>query len=59
MDANGQEDRREKVGFVGLGRMGRPMATNLIRAGYDLVVRDADPDVERRVAEERGATPGR
>jgi 2-hydroxy-3-oxopropionate reductase len=28
----------EKVGFVGLGIMGRPMARNLVRAGYDLVV---------------------
>ncbi len=45
----------ETVGFVGLGRMGRPMATNLVRAGYRLVVRDADRDVERRFAEEFGA----
>ncbi len=28
----------EKVGFVGLGIMGRPMARNLVLAGYDLVV---------------------
>lgn len=28
----------EKVGFVGLGIMGRPMARNLVRAGYELVV---------------------
>jgi 2-hydroxy-3-oxopropionate reductase len=28
----------EKVGFVGLGLMGRPMARNLMEAGYDLVV---------------------
>lgn len=28
----------EKVGFVGIGIMGRPMARNLARAGYDLVV---------------------
>jgi 2-hydroxy-3-oxopropionate reductase len=27
----------EKVGFIGLGIMGRPMAENLIAAGYDLV----------------------
>ena len=27
----------EKVGFIGLGIMGRPMAENLIEAGYDLV----------------------
>ncbi len=29
MDANGREPLRETVGFVGLGRMGWPMATNL------------------------------
>jgi 2-hydroxy-3-oxopropionate reductase len=27
----------EKVGFIGLGIMGKPMAENLIEAGYDLV----------------------
>jgi 2-hydroxy-3-oxopropionate reductase len=29
---------REVVGFIGLGLMGRPMALNLIKAGYTLVV---------------------
>ena len=28
----------EKIGFIGLGIMGRPMATNLLKAGFDLVV---------------------
>ncbi len=28
----------ERVGFVGLGIMGKPMARNLMEAGYDLVV---------------------
>ena len=28
----------EKVGFIGLGIMGRPMARNLMEAGYDLVL---------------------
>jgi 2-hydroxy-3-oxopropionate reductase len=28
----------ERVGFIGLGIMGRPMALNLIRAGFDLTV---------------------
>ena len=59
MGANGDGTRRETVGFIGLGRMGRPMATNLARAGYELVVRDADRDVELRFAEETGAVPGR
>jgi len=31
-----------EVGFVGLGNMGRPMALNLIRRGFALVVHDID-----------------
>lgn len=31
------------VGFIGLGIMGRPMALNLLRAGYPLVVYDVVP----------------
>ncbi|MFC1650896.1 2-hydroxy-3-oxopropionate reductase [Candidatus Latescibacterota bacterium] len=30
----------EKIGFIGLGIMGKPMAKNLINAGYSLVVLD-------------------
>lgn len=29
-----------KVGFIGLGIMGKPMSKNLLKAGYDLVVND-------------------
>ena len=29
-----------KVGFIGLGIMGKPMAKNLVKAGYELVVAD-------------------
>ena len=29
-----------KIGFIGLGIMGKPMAKNLIKAGYDLIVFD-------------------
>lgn len=32
-----------KVGFVGLGVMGGPMALNLAKAGFELVVHDIDP----------------
>jgi 3-hydroxyisobutyrate dehydrogenase-like beta-hydroxyacid dehydrogenase len=31
------------VGFVGLGNMGGPMALNLVKAGFELVVRDINP----------------
>ena len=30
-----------EIGFVGLGNMGRPMATNLVKSGLDVVVHDA------------------
>jgi len=29
-----------KTGFIGLGIMGKPMAKNLLKAGYQLVVYD-------------------
>jgi len=32
-----------KVGFIGLGRMGRPMASNLCRKGFALTVYDVNP----------------
>ena len=32
-----------RVGFVGLGNMGRPMAERLMQAGYELVVLDITP----------------
>ena len=34
----------EKIGFIGLGIMGKPMAKNLINAGYDVTVYDIFPD---------------
>ena len=44
-----------KIGFIGLGVMGRPMAKNLIKAGYELLVYDR---VEAAVEElvQAGAT---
>ena len=34
----------KQVGFIGLGRMGEPMALRLIAAGYKLVVHDVRPE---------------
>jgi 3-hydroxyisobutyrate dehydrogenase len=45
-----------RVGFVGLGRMGHPMAGRLAAAGVSLVVFDARVDVARAFAIEFGAT---
>ena len=44
-----------KVGFVGLGRMGSHMATNLIRAGHNVTVHDMRPEAVE-VLVELGAT---
>jgi 4-hydroxybutyrate dehydrogenase / sulfolactaldehyde 3-reductase len=33
----------QAVGFIGLGRMGRPMAANLCKKGFDLLVYDLNP----------------
>lgn len=47
-----------KIGFIGLGIMGKPMVRNLLKAGYEVVVFDViatNIDVVR----EAGAIPGR
>jgi 3-hydroxyisobutyrate dehydrogenase len=36
-----------KIGFIGLGTMGRCMASNLIKAGYELVVHDLRREAAR------------
>jgi 4-hydroxybutyrate dehydrogenase/sulfolactaldehyde 3-reductase len=37
----------DRVGFIGLGRMGRPMASNLRKKGFELVVHDVNPEPVR------------
>jgi 3-hydroxyisobutyrate dehydrogenase len=34
----------KRVGFIGIGNMGWPMAANLVKAGFDVSVADAVPD---------------
>ncbi len=34
----------KKIGFIGLGIMGKPMAKNLVKAGYSLTVYDINPE---------------
>jgi 4-hydroxybutyrate dehydrogenase/sulfolactaldehyde 3-reductase len=41
----------ERIGFIGLGRMGRPMAGNLVRKGFDLAVHDINPAAVRALQE--------
>lgn len=38
-----------KVGFIGLGIMGKPMAINLLKAGYELTVFDFNQEAESEV----------
>jgi 3-hydroxyisobutyrate dehydrogenase len=45
-----------RVGFIGLGNMGGPMTRNLAAAGFPLTVRDANDELQARVAAELGAT---
>jgi 4-hydroxybutyrate dehydrogenase / sulfolactaldehyde 3-reductase len=35
---------KETIGFIGLGAMGRGMAANCVKKGFDLVVHDINPD---------------
>lgn len=44
-----------KVLFVGLGMMGRPMASLIAKAGYPLIVSDTDAKLVGEVCEETGA----
>ena len=45
----------ERIGFVGLGIMGKPMARNLMAAGYELTVYDIVGEPVEELATE-GAT---
>jgi 2-hydroxy-3-oxopropionate reductase len=46
----------DAIGFIGLGIMGRPMAKNLMDAGYELVVHNRSPEKAEELAEEGNAT---
>jgi 2-hydroxy-3-oxopropionate reductase len=46
----------EKVGFIGLGIMGWPMAKNLMEAGYELVLQNRTPEKAEELAKEGNAT---
>ncbi len=41
-----------KVGFIGLGIMGMPMARNLVRAGFEVVVYNRTTSKAERMAAE-------
>ena len=41
-----------KIGFIGLGIMGRPMAKNLLKAGYDVTVDSHSPAAAAELEEQ-------
>jgi 3-hydroxyisobutyrate dehydrogenase len=47
-----------KIGFVGLGNMGGPMAANLIRAGHEVRVFDLSADAVKAAVEIGGTAAG-
>jgi 2-hydroxy-3-oxopropionate reductase len=42
----------EKIGFIGLGIMGKPMAANLVKAGYELYAYDVNQGAVQRMIKE-------
>ena len=45
-----------KVGFIGMGNMGAPMASHLVAAGFDVRVYDARPEAVGLFVERHGGT---
>jgi 3-hydroxyisobutyrate dehydrogenase len=43
-----------RVGFIGIGVMGWPMAANILKGGHELTVFDLDPEATKRFAAEVG-----
>jgi len=48
----------ETIGFIGLGIMGKPMAYNLMKAGYELVISNRNPVPANELAAEGAITVG-
>ena len=41
----------DKIGFIGLGRMGRPKAINLFSKGFDVTAREIRPEVTQALVQ--------
>jgi len=50
-----KRDSAQRIGFIGLGHMGRLMAARLIAAGYTLTVYDRTPERTRSLADKGAA----
>ena len=53
------QQQRPTIGFIGLGIMGKPMARNLLRAGYPLVVLNRSRGADRRARRRRARSRAR
>ena len=42
----------ERIGFIGVGVMGKPMAANLLRAGYSVSIVTRHPEKEASLIEQ-------
>jgi 3-hydroxyisobutyrate dehydrogenase-like beta-hydroxyacid dehydrogenase len=49
---------KPRVGFIGLGKMGRPMALNLVAAGYETTVYNRSPAAAEALGEEGARVAG-
>lgn len=45
-----------KIGFIGIGNMGGPMAAHLVQAGFDVMVHDLRPEAVSSFVERNGGT---
>ena len=45
---------KHKIGFMGLGIMGTPMAANILKAGYPVMVYNRSPEKAGPLAQARG-----
>ena len=46
----------KKIGFIGLGKMGLPMALNLCKAGFSVFVCSSKPESQQKILEAGGQT---
>ena len=54
-ETSSSASKEVRVGFIGIGNMGKPMARNLSKAGWKVTVYDTDAEKTQRFAAEHGA----
>ena len=50
------DNKSKQIGLVGLGVMGKPMAKNLLKGGFNLTVFDIKPEPVQELVGPRNAT---